>query len=273
MAINQSAESGRSVYCEVPVQKRMDYPHYQAARELVCRYCRTGSVLDLGCSDLVASLQLSECGFNVYGTDLDLSSLNLARKNSARAKLFQANLPHLPIGAQNSIDTVLLLDVLEHLNAEEAKNLLVHLAKNAQVPLSIIVSMPIISWASIACWQERLSMLKTRRRPATGLFDRTHRILETREGHHRLFSTCGYTIAEEYYTSWDEGVSGDWKTVTRPELPRHRPRLRAYLALTEEVVPRVIHPLDKTKRADVRRALKEYQGLYVLQPKKLGSSP
>ena len=58
MPINQ--EAGRSVYIKENVRDEENRPLYQAVREIIKRDPKAKTILDLGCSDLVASRKLAE---------------------------------------------------------------------------------------------------------------------------------------------------------------------------------------------------------------------
>lgn len=268
MAIN--TENGVSVYCPSPPQERATQPLYRAARHLIARYSETRHVLDLGCSDLVASLDLAHAGFTVYGVDLARSALRIARESAPQARLALASLTELPIrDTAGKIDGVFLLDVLEHLPKGDAVGLLRTLSERLpHRPLSVVVTMPVISPFSVNTLKEGLRMALAGRRPSTGLFDRTHHILTNSAGHKAIFTQAGYRVVEEGYTD-GQGVVGIAYPAGSTPTPVAR-RMSLASAVVEfsvrTAIPRLLAPLGRETTEAVVRRLTEYQGMYVIQP-------
>lgn len=272
MPINQ--ENGVSVYCNKPIEERENSPLYKSVRELVNKYSRGGLVLDLGCSDLVASRVLQRQGFNVVGLDLDDTALRAAKINAPEISVIKADVSRLPVRSTAAVDIVLLLDVLEHLQYQDARSLL---SSFAGTGARVIVTMPIISPFSIPSNKELLQFVRDGHRPTMGLFDRTHQILTDRIGHKKLFQSAGLGVLEEFNTNPAESVSGDWewKKTFKAEPPNYkvlkgvRQGLRQvrggpFRMVVFDLIPRLVHPLDPTKRREVTDRLIEYQGIYVL---------
>lgn len=262
MGLNQ--EQGKSVYCEGNLAKREISPLYDAAREMITRVSRRGDiVLDLGCACLLASKILKENGYNVIGLDLDPDALAIAQKRGTAIPLVCADLTSFPMGGNERVRAVLLLDVLEHLTREGIKGLLGELAEKFGCPL--VVSMPIISPFSFPCLKERLRMWQHGGdRPMTGLFDRTHMVLTDRKGHRQIFEDVGYSVEAEHVSSW-RGVTGTWETV-RPVAVPSVLRWKAK-QLIDVVIPAVLYPFDRFAREEVYKTIEGVQALYLLKPK------
>src|SRR5262245_34448742 len=139
MSLNQDA-LGESVYTQSDIAERADSPLYGAVGDLIQRYSRTQRVLDIGCSDGVATYDLPE-DYTVFGVDLSQSAL---RANHIQLTL-AADMRNLPIRRGSGIDTVLFLDVLEHERWEDSVKVLKGIKDVAEEDHSVIVSMPIIS--------------------------------------------------------------------------------------------------------------------------------
>lgn len=275
MPVNQ--ENGVSVYCNQsqPIEARENSPLYKSVRELVGNHSRGGVVLDIGCNDLVASRSLGK-DFRVVGIDIDATALADARTNAPQIPLIQADATSLPI-KRNEVDIVLVLDVLEHLTYPQARNLL---SCFSQTDARMIVSMPVISPFSISSNKELLGVILAGQRPAMGLYDRTHQILTDQRGHRQLFDLGAMRVIEEFTTNRVESVSGEWKwkeeidvTVSENEAPAgiisrlRRFRGGPYHLITFDLIPRLVHPADSSKRRGVTDMLIAYQGLYVLEGK------
>ena len=261
MGLNQ--EQGRSVYCEGDLAVREISPLYDAAREMITRVSRPGDIiLDLGCACLLASRLLKEGEYNVIGLDLDFDALATAKKRDATTPLVCADLVRFPMGSDERVKAVLLLDVLEHLTREDAKGLLEELTEKFNCPL--VVSMPIISLFSLPCLKERFRMWQHGgERPVMGLFDRTHKILTDRKGHRQIFEDAGYLVEAEYISSW-RGVTGEWETVHPVVVPSVL-RWRAK-QLADVVIPAVLCPFDRSARQEVYKTIEGVQALYLLKP-------
>lgn len=279
MATNEQA--GKSVYCDLPIEQRENTPLYRAARELVTRYAGEGGlVLDLGCSDLVASRALTKN--QVIGLDLSHDALKQAQENKNGAHVVQADLLRLPISQNAPVRAVMLLEVLEHLHKEEAIQVLRKISALHTLPY-LVVSMPIIEPTSIPYWKERLAMLADKnRRPLTGLLDRTHIILEGPEGHKRIFEEAGCRVVKEFRTNWYEGVTGEeweWKAEKLNEDKSNKRNKRSMerrikdrahwvnAHISYKVIPYAIAPNNQEKRREITDKILSVQGLYLLRAK------
>lgn len=253
MAINM--EDGQSVYCRVDWHTRVNAPLYCAARQLVRDFSSTSSILDLGCSDLVASEPLSS-DFNVIGLDLCGPALNQARHNLPNSKLAQADVRQIPLlDPHKTIGAILLLDVLEHFSHKEAVGILVSVSEQINEPY-VIVSMPIIHWLSVPAWRERALMVREGQRPQTGLFDRTHKLLYSQSQHRLLFGEANFDVVTEGYT-----------TPIGPRLvgidyPEHSNHVKEAISKERSGIYRKIFNFLPPK---LKQTLFAYQGIYVLQ--------
>ena len=275
-----------AAYTEVPFDVRREHAVFRSVRELVRRHSVTRRVLDLGCSDGVATAGLD--GYQVYGVDAHLPSLTAARRHQPGYHAIAADLRRLPFGPESvrGVDTVLLLDVLEHLPRPTAGGVLQGLRGLLPREHTLIVTMPIVSPLSALTWYEAALVAARRRRPATGLFDRTHHILAGRRAHHGVFTAGGYGVVAEYQSNLVAGVTGDWEWKTTPvigdeQLDREvQARVQspgAARALTKglRAVRRVYARAEGSQSALARRACRAglaYQGLYVLQPEQRRSA-
>lgn len=242
---------GESVYCRDEFQKREGNFLYCQVRSLVRKHHPGGKILDLGCSDLVASKKLMDDGYDVVGLDLCPNALIKARKSAPASTLVLADVINLPFVQTGSVGTILLLDIIEHLkDKEEAVNLLVNIRKQFVLnSLIIIVTLPVISF-TLPCIKEAL-LVGLNGRPETGLFDRTHNIFLNQAGHRSVFAQAGFEVIEESHT---ENIPGGAS-----------PPARIYRLLAQRLIPRLMHPLSGELQAKARKDINIYQGLYVLR--------
>lgn len=278
MAINRS-ETGKSVYISASWEahvERTRHPLYRSARELVKGALdpTEGYVLDIGCSDLVAVGPLIEEGYTVLGLDLDNTAVRQARKFYPEAHLLVGNIEALPLNIPKETPKVItLLDILEHLEWDDAvgalKDIRGRFGRHA-----LIVSMPNVSPLSIHTLREGTSALLHGERPATGLFDRTHKILTGLEGHCRLFEEAGYSVRDQFVSLWDgkTTVSGSWKwQKADSQLPPRSSPLseaakRSYRLLGLRIGPTVLSKISDLSPEQVSARINGYQGLYLLEP-------
>lgn len=264
---------------------------YASAYELIRRYSRTKSVLDLGCSDGVGTYGLDP-SFYALGIDFDGHSVNLANKiaheRGARGEgpqyeAVEASLLDLPSELMQRLrdtpfDTVVALDVLEHFTRPDAIAILEVIRDVLSAHHVWIVSMPVVSPLSIETHRELVRIARNRRRPANGLFDRTHKILRGKSSHRRLFRDAGYRVVDTYHTDHIIGTTGDWdwqsggSAVTHLESEiarRTESQHRAARYVTQVYSAAQRHPM-------ARKAIEAafvYQGLYVLSPQEPGNWP
>ena len=251
--MGSNTERGFSVYCQNDITTREQGVLYKAAREIAQRQTCGKLILDLGSSDLPASRLLIEDGHQVIGLDLEISCLKKAKERNPEANLIQADLTkNLPFNPKTEVGSVILLDVLEHLEKEEAIGLLKNLAGHYPQAL-LIISIPIISPFSIPCLYELLQVIRQRKRPPMGLFDRTHKILVNRSGHLDIFSKAGYEVCETYATNMFEGLTG------------HPEYLGNNHDQSESSKKRILRTLYTHLPKKVGDQLFSYQALYVLK--------
>jgi len=276
MSLNQDA-LGESVYIQSDITQRAANPLYSAVNDLVQRHSTTRQVLDIGCSDGVATYNLP-AEYTVFGADLSHSAL-MANANQIAARTDMRNLPIKP---GSGIDTVLFLDVLEHEPWTDSVKVLESVKEFAEEDHSVIVSMPIISGLSLETWRGLLQIARDRKRPEMGLFDRTHQILKGVKSHLKLFAEAGYEATETYTTNHLEGVTGIWSFKSHAE-PQDRAEIgdRQGIARIAKVAQLALRPVEggrryllynETQRANhpriskLGRSLVAFQGLYLLKP-------
>lgn len=263
-----NGEIGKSVYIAGDFEKRTENRLYRAVRELV-REVDARRILDLGCSDLVASNALAEDGREIIGVELDISAINATRERNPNRpnSITQADLTRLPFteGSLAGVDAVLLLDVLEHLSETEALALLKSLRSLiGSDEFQIIVTMPIIDHLSIPFWREYLLMMWAGERPAKGLLDRTHQILTDRRGHLHMFAEAGFEVTKEENTNFFDGVSGEWSDPDIKQLGVTQ-RSRDAFALLKSLI--FTNPfMTESKKVALFAQMSAYQGMYVLRP-------
>lgn len=274
MTINR--ENGESVYLQDrPHFEKRNEPLYLSTRELIRRLLPnpdSGMVLDIGCSDLVATGSLLEEGYKIIGVDLDPTSVKKASETYPNALLAVANIKEIPFSLNDEVPkVVVLLDIIEHLDYDDAVAALVQLKSKMGGSFKLIISMPNISLFSKATVKEGMNVIANRQKPATGLFDRTHKIFTDIEGHRNLFTEAGYEITDEFVTNWEEGVTGndwEWKSdfkSTSTRLERSK-KYRAY-KLFEKLGVTFLTRVKKLDWSTAEKTVTGYQGLYVLSPK------
>ena len=130
-AVVPSSETAASTDAPIPVDRINELYRgeiftdetQQAARDRIhwmCAQAVGDTVLDVGCSQGIASILLAREGFNVTAVDTHPESVAYARAEFAREadlvqqrlKLVEADLASLPL--QPGFDTILLGEVLEH---------------------------------------------------------------------------------------------------------------------------------------------------------------
>jgi SAM-dependent methyltransferase len=214
-----TGENEISVYIDgAPIEVKSRDPLYRSAREWLERHMDGGAVLDFGCSNGVATYGLDP-RLTVFGIDLDSTALEAARKHNPDYRGVQSSMQDfgrctldIPFGAgtTSGVSEVLLLDVLEHAPRQDSADFLNTLRISLNPNHALFVSMPLISPASVETLRGLAGIVKNRKRPEGGLFDRTHEILTGRKGHLRLLRAGGYTVTEEYETNRMEGITGKW---------------------------------------------------------------
>lgn len=102
-------------------------PLKRIKKELVKKYCRGNSILELGCG---LGEYISMFNKEIYGSDIALNALKKAKIFCPSGKFFQANAEDLPL-KKESFDCVILPDVLEHVqDYESLLNELARVVKN-----------------------------------------------------------------------------------------------------------------------------------------------
>lgn len=277
---DNTLSTGQSIYTLESIETRSQYPLYRTIRELLREHHGGGYVLDIGCSDGVATYGMD--GVQTIGVDLSLDALAAGHRHNEKGFFgVVANMQDLPFDRNGleQVDTVVMLEVLEHEKWENSRDTLRFLRENLPDNHHVIVSMPIISNVSIRTWYERLSMLLDGgRRPPTGLYDRTHQIFTNRKGHHSLFTQAGYAVADEYQTNHIEGVTGEWRWKADQSAPQNiRPGYRELstryklIKAASDLIrlayssshsgSSMPHRIGQT----VTESMVAYQGIYVLQ--------
>lgn len=110
--------------------------HVNARHAEIAGLCEGPRVLDVGCGtgDLLLILQQRHPDWKLHGTDVSAVALKLARRRGVRADLHcMASIP------RKRFNTVVLSQVLEHLDAEAGRWLL---ERVSEVTGRIIVSVP-----------------------------------------------------------------------------------------------------------------------------------
>jgi len=102
MPVNRNETTGESVYISPSREEheeRVQKPFYETARELIRRNVSKESsiIIDVGCSDLVATGPLIEEGFKVVGLDLDETAVDKAKEFYPNANVFVADIRAIPL--------------------------------------------------------------------------------------------------------------------------------------------------------------------------------
>jgi SAM-dependent methyltransferase len=253
-------------YCANPATEREGQPLYWSTRELIKRLLSNSEkakILDLGCSDLVATGRLIENGFNVTGVDIDLKSLVLGRDRNHEARLVCGDIRKLPLET-SKYDVVVMLDVLEHLERNEAIQLLQEFCHKGNPDQILLVALPIVNPVSWPTIRERIQMLKTGQPPRTGLFDVTHKLFLDRPGHRKLFNLGGFEVVTEYVTNDLTGISGCWQNFEAPTHPDNR-WWKKWLRQMVISLPHCLFMLTTKQQEEVFNTLMGFNGLYVLR--------
>ena len=83
------------------------------AKQSIVDFCRDRAgktILDLGCATGNYCLALEELGFECIGVDINREYVDIARKRGVRALPIDGSLPF----SEKSFDTIIMLEVLEH---------------------------------------------------------------------------------------------------------------------------------------------------------------
>jgi len=112
------------------------HAHADTRHAEIAMLCRGSRVLDIGCGtgDLLLILQAQHPQWKLYGTDISAVALDMARQCGLHARLQCQS--DVPVGR---FDTVILSQVLEHLDAVTGQWLM---EQAARVAPFIVVSVP-----------------------------------------------------------------------------------------------------------------------------------
>lgn len=160
------------------------YPIYvnkiELIDELLQRYhCQAGKILDAGCGEGVLVEKYAQQGWDITGVD----------KNYASRYVQEGSLTALPF-ADNTFDTVLCLDVLEHLYYNEQKQALNEIHRVLKPGGTILFSCP-----NLAHFTSRLKLMfrgRLLRTASVGHHPGDRPMLEYQE----LFEKMGFQIQE-----------------------------------------------------------------------------
>jgi len=123
MTVNQ-LESGQSVYIPVDYEATAKEPLYLAVRELVRRYSKSKTILELGGGALVSTGNLFP-EFSIFNLELDASLLDFVRRKFPEMIQVRADLnDELPFGSLGEIDVVVALDIFDHLEKDSVITIL-----------------------------------------------------------------------------------------------------------------------------------------------------
>jgi hypothetical protein len=241
-------------------------------REIIEGYSKTKNILELAGGPLNSTGPLTVKGYHITTIDLDQGSLSYSQNKYRNVTTIKANLesglPKIP-GIEN-MDVFVALDVLEHLTREKAVSLLKDIkeAKKDQDYI-VIITMPIIDFTKITTWYEFLYIpFHLGQRPATGLFDRTHKILTDQKGCREIFKEAGFQLINEYATNSFTGITGKWKTFNYEMVPWKLYKQTKYIKFLASFLSYIFHPLSKTKRDAFRIKVTEHRGFFVIKPEK-----
>lgn len=88
--------------------------HHEFNFKIAKRYLKNNKVLDLGCWSGQFSKLASQVAKKVVGVDPNIDAINYAKKTIPTASFIQAKANNLPFDS-NTFDTVVFLEVIEHL--------------------------------------------------------------------------------------------------------------------------------------------------------------
>ena len=118
------------------------WPYTRSRVDWVVRQCRSSAmVLEVGCGDAVILGRLARAGKRVTGVDADDTALALARQMFARHGFSGEFYADLSAVKETRFDTVILAEVIEHL--DDAESLIKHLAEFLPPEGRLILTTPI----------------------------------------------------------------------------------------------------------------------------------
>jgi len=161
-------------------------------------------ILDIGCASgaVGAGLKASNPGLWVWGCELNERAARVAATRLDHVTpVARAQWPEADRALLKSVDTVLLLDVLEHMYNPwaELEFLSHHLPDDAQV----IVSLPHLGHLSV---MTQLAKGSFDYRP-TGILDVTHIRFFTLPGMHEMFEQTGFAVDEQWVLSGSRNIA------------------------------------------------------------------
>lgn len=269
MAINQDHK--KSVY--ITKEDKTLNGHYVATREIIENYSKTKNILELAGGPLNSTGPLTHKGYHITTIDLDQGLLNYSHEKYQNVTSIKADLESglPPVPGLNKFDVVVALDILEHLNRDNAIRLLRELREaKKNEDFIVIITMPIVDFTKITTWNEFLYIpLHLGKKPSKGLFDRTHKILTNQKGCKQIFRDAGYQLVNEYATNTFTGITGKWNNFDYDKIPwklyPQTKRIKAVAAFLSYVV----HPFSKSKRTKYQIKITEHRGFFVIKPEKV----
>lgn len=147
-------------------------------------------ILDIGCANGLFGKELEKLGGKVTGIDISEKAIKLAKKNISEAKVVDLNEGKLPF-ADNSFDTIVASEVLEHLFAPE--ELLKEIKRILKSDGVAVITAP-----NLLYWGHRLKFLKGEfKYEQSGPFDRGHIHFYTYETLIGDLKTVGLKVKKE----------------------------------------------------------------------------
>jgi len=223
-----SASDAAYEYKSDPLSSHGQLLQYMAKRN-------AATVLDLGCSDGLLSMQIRSLGHTVTGVDLEEHPQVHGRVD----KFVQGNLDlGLPANLPEAVDVVVCADVLEHVRQPEM--LLESLAPMLTSGGAVLASIP-----NFGHWYPRLrTLVGAFDYDRRGILDRTHVRFFTRRSFERMARGAGYEVIRVGATGLpfdvaDRGGKGGASNKLKPiraidrVLVKIRPQLFAYQFIYE----------------------------------------
>lgn len=161
----------------------------------VCSLIRKGErVFDIGCATGYFAQKLRRKNCEVFGIDPDMKAIMVARKYCKKA--FVGNISKLNLlSIPEDFDTVLMLDVIEHLKDQGAQLSLIK--KYIKTGGKLIISTPNIAHISV-----RLNLLLGRfEYQEVGIMDKLHIHLFTKKTFVETINSAGYKIEKMDYSA------------------------------------------------------------------------
>lgn len=169
-------------------QKELDFKH-KTADNLI----EKGPVLDLGCGDGIFLEFLKNKGINGIGLDISERAVELAKSRGLDCRIFDLG-EKLPF-EDNSFETVILIDTLEHLFMPQEILKEIHRVAKGY----LILSTP--NFVSLAA---RLQVLRGQV-PENNTLRKAHVVWVTRKKLHQFLKEAGFKIEKEIGDSFYSG--------------------------------------------------------------------